>query len=138
MELHFQLNDDEFQRQFQRLEMSPVIFTHEAHLRLAWIHINQYGLEDAIRNVCHQIRKFAEHHGDHDKYNTTVTIAAVKAVNHFYKKSKSRNFNAFIQEFPQLKVSFKKLIDAHYSVDIFNSEIAKKEYLEPDRRSFDD
>jgi len=138
MENHLELTDVAFEKQFADGTLNPSIFSHEAHLRLAWIHISKYGVEKAIDNVCAQIRSFATAHGDPNKYNVTLTVAAVRAVYHFMLKSKSDNFVDFIAEFPRLKSEFKKLLDGHYSVDIFKSELAKKEFLDPDLWPFDD
>jgi len=71
-----------------------------------------------------------------DKYNKTLTIAAIKSVSHFIQKSKSENFQDFIQEFPRLKNNFKSLIAQHYQIDIFNSNKAKSEFLKPDLLPF--
>lgn len=137
MEKHFNLTDSEFEKQFENCELDPSEFSHEAHLRLAWIHINKYGIEKAIHNVQAQLLNFVKHAGAEGKYNKTLTIAALKAVYHFMLKSKSENFNDFIAEFPRLKTNFKDLINSHYGIDVFNSEKAKKKFLEPDLLPFD-
>lgn len=137
MEKDFELTDSEFELQFADLSLNPSLFSHEAHLRLAWIHIKKYGAREAIQNVCNQIRAFATFHGDAGKYNETVTVAAVRAVYHFVLKSKSDNFRDFIAEFPRLKFNLKDLLFTHYGIDIFNLETAKREYLEPDLMPFD-
>ena len=49
------LNDDAFEAAFQNASLDPALFSHKAHLRLAWIHITQDGTN----------------------YNETVTVAAV-------------------------------------------------------------
>jgi hypothetical protein len=117
--------------------MDPEVFTHEAHLRLAWIHISKYGTENALTNITSQLRTFVGFAGASHKYNQTLTVAAIKAVNHFFKKSRSNTFNDFIAEFPQLKNRFKELMQFHYTTDIFTSEKAKRELIEPDRAPFD-
>jgi len=137
MEKHFQLSDSEFEQQFINCKLDPSDFTHEAHLRLAWININRYGIEKAEKNVDAQLKAFAEFLGVKNKYNKTLTIAALKAVNHFYMKSRTDNFKDFINEFPRLKTNFKDLMACHYGFDIYNSDIAKKEFLAPDLLSFD-
>lgn len=137
MEVHFKLSDTEFEEQFKNCELNPSIFSHEAHLRLVWIHINNYGVGEAIKNVQLQLQNFVTHIGAKDKYNATLTIAAVKAVNHFMLKSKSSNFEDFIQEFPRLKYNFKDLMAFHYGIDIYNSKEAKAMYLEPDLLPFE-
>lgn len=138
MENHYSLDDNLFEKQFEDLSLIPTLFNHEAHLRLAWIHIKKFGVDKAEENLCEQIKAFATFHGDNDKYNLTVTVAAVRAVYHFLLKSKSDDFQNFISEFPKLKDNFKLLIEGHYSIDIFNSELAKKEFIKPDLSPFDD
>ncbi|MBT8305723.1 MAG: hypothetical protein KJN85_02175 [Maribacter sp.] len=137
MEEHFNLTGDEFERQFKVCNLDPALFTHEAHLRLAYIHIQKYGQDQAIENVCVQLVAYVNHLGATDKYNTTLTLAAVKAVNHFMQKSKSKDFRGFIKEFPQLKFEFKRLMQCHYGFDIFNSQKAKSTFFEPDLLPFD-
>ena len=137
MEKHLDLSDLEFEKQFSDRSIQPELFTHEAHLRLAWIHISKYGIKKALDNVSMQIQAFANFHGGGAKYNQTVTLAAIRAVYHFVLKSKSDNFPDFIQEFPRLKHNLKELLNTHYQIDIFNSERAKQEYLEPDLVPFD-
>ncbi|HNP32904.1 MAG TPA: hypothetical protein PKN96_06400 [Flavobacterium sp.] len=137
MEKHFHLDDSEFEKAFENCTIDPVIFTHEAHLRLAWIHITKYGEENAIGNICKQLMVFVEFVGANGKYNKTLTVAAIKAVHHFIKKSKSDTFDDFITEFPHLKYNFKELMNFHYKIDIFNSMQAKTEFLEPDLVPFD-
>ncbi|MEL6917758.1 MAG: hypothetical protein AAFO99_08515, partial [Bacteroidota bacterium] len=74
--------------------------------------------------------------GASDKFNKTVTIAATKAVYHFAQKSNTANFDGFIKEFPRLQHNFKDLMKAHYKIDIFTLERAKRIFLEPDLLPF--
>ncbi len=137
MEKHFELDDETFEAQFADCSLKPSLFSHSAHLRLAWIHIKKYGLDATIDHMCDQIARYAGSLGAHDKFNKTVTVAATKAVHHFMQRSDSDNFQGFIQEFPRLQDDFKGLMDAHYDIDIFALEEAKRMFLEPDRLPFD-
>lgn len=136
MDDHNQLNDKEFELQFQDGTLSPSVFNHEAHIRLAWIHVIKYGIEQALINVDSQLFNYVSSLGAQDKYNKTVTIAAIKVVNHFVQKSNSDNFKDFVSEFPRLNYNFKELLSHHYSIDIFNSDIAKSSFLEPNLLPF--
>ncbi|MVM35308.1 hypothetical protein GO755_35125 [Spirosoma sp. HMF4905] len=136
MEAHFALSDDLFEQQFKLCRLNPTLFSHEAHLRLAWIHVKKYGVEQAIENICDQLVCFVDSLGARNKYNKTLTIAAIRAVNHFINKSDTDNFSDFINQFPRLKFSFKELIACHYQVDIYNSKLAKTVYVEPDLLPF--
>ncbi len=136
MEKHFELTDTEFEAQFANCALDPSLFSHEAHLRLAWIHITKYGLEQAEENIQTQLKNYVAQLGAQDKYHTTVTVAAIKAVYHFIQKSQTKSFKAFIADCPRLKENFKELMGAHYNFDIFGSKEARQAYIEPDSLPF--
>jgi len=133
---HFTLSDTDFEIQFANCSLDPELFIHEAHLRLAWIHITKYGLNEAEKNICEQIKRFDKTFGIGMKFHVTLTIASVKMINHFIRKSESDNFVDFMKEFPRLKSNFRELISAHYSTDIFTDLYAKNKYLEPELKDF--
>lgn len=112
------------------------MFSHEAHLRLAWINITKYGHQQAEVNVREQLYRYVCSQGAKDKFNLTLTLAAVKAVHHFVKRSHVNSFVEFMAEFPRLKYDFKALMDAHYGFDIYHSKRAKEQFLQPDLLAF--
>ncbi|UOB17449.1 hypothetical protein [Abyssalbus ytuae] len=136
MEQHYKFSDSLFLEKFEDCTFPPDLFTHEAHLRLAWINLNKYGTKKAIKNVCDQIERFDKVNGDGTKYNKTITVASIYIMKHFMKQSAANNFETLLKEFPKLKHNFLDLIRAHYEIDIFTEEIAKKQYLRPDKISF--
>lgn len=127
MKNHVDLSDDEFEQQFENCLIGAEIFTHEAHLRLAWIHIEKYGVEKATTNICFQLKRYVEYLGATDKYNETVTIAAIRAIHHLRLKTDANNFADFIVKNPGLKDNFKELLAQHYLTNIFNSQQAKEQ-----------
>ena len=135
-EKHHLLTNDELEDKFSTCDVPAVLFTHEAHLRLSYIHITKYGLNQAIINLTKQIADCDNKYGDGTKFNKTLTVASSKVVHHFIKKAKANDFNSFILEFPSLKDDFMGLIKTHYELDIFNDQKAKQEYLEPDLLAF--
>ncbi len=137
MEEHLKMTDYEFETQFDNCELKPEIFSHEAHIRLAWIHINKYGIDQAMENIQNQLKKYVDFVGAPDKYNSTLTVAAIKAVYHYVLRSNSENFKDFISKHSQLKFKFKELISCHYGFDIYNNAKAKLQFIEPDLIPFD-
>jgi CRISPR/Cas system-associated endonuclease/helicase Cas3 len=137
MENHYQLSDEQFLLALETATLNPKLFSHEAHLRFAYLLIYNHDIDKAIDICCKQIRDYANSLGAKDKFNKTVTIAAVKAVYHFMLRSETENFKDLIKEFPRLKNNFRDLLSQHYGIDIFNSEIAKSSFLEPDLLPFD-
>ncbi|WP_421763091.1 hypothetical protein [Ekhidna sp.] len=133
---HWQYSDEVFEETFESFRLKPGMFSHEAHLRLAYIHIKKYGARQAEQNMCNQIKGYAESLGVYDKFNKTVTIASVKAMNHFMQKSNADNFKGFIQEFPRLLTHFKEILGQHYGFNVFADQRAKREFVEPDLLPF--
>ena len=133
---HNSLSDQDFEDAFENCTLPPQLFSHEAHLRLAWIKIKKYGLQDAESIIQNQLEAYVKHHGAQDKYHVTLTVAAVKIVDHFMQRSTTKEFNELLVEFPRLKNNFKELILSHYKGDVFNSDEARSVYLEPTIQSF--
>ncbi len=137
MKSHFDLTDSEFVAQLERCELDPALFNHEAHIRLAWIFLKRGGIDHAVEQVPQLLLRYVESLGARDKYNHTLTVAAVRVVYHFTLRSTATDFQGFIQESPRLITQFKALLASHYGIDIFRTEKAKSEYLEPDLLPFD-
>jgi hypothetical protein len=135
-EKHHLLSDQQFEDKFKNCTLAPIIFTHEAHLRIAYIYVTKYGFAKATKFLCQQLSLYDKKFGDGTKFNKTVTVASAKVVHHFICKSKSKGFIGLLHEFPRLKSNFKALIKKHYSLNIFIDKTAKHEYLEPDLLPF--
>ncbi|MFK7951494.1 MAG: hypothetical protein AB8B73_01510 [Ekhidna sp.] len=133
---HTHFSDQEFEQLFETYQLKPGMFSHEAHLRLAYLHIKKYGVAQAEINMCKQIEGFALSLGATDKFNKTVTIASVKVMNQFMKESTSDNFFDFIKEFPKLNTHFKDVLGTYYGFNVFADKRAKKEFLAPDLLPF--
>ncbi len=130
------MNDADFIKAFENGEFPLEQFNHKAHIKLAWIYLDQFGEEIAIAKTCKAIKNFDRLHGDGTKYHTTLTVAAVKVVHHFKQKSNATHFEEFITEFPRLITSFKELLFQHYGKDVIADPKAKTTYLEPDLLPF--
>ena len=137
MELHRALSDKKLKNTISNCTLNPELFTHEAHLRLAWIHIKEQGLEHALCSITDDLKRYVKHIGVPEKYHVTLTVAGIYAVNHFAQSSKSLSFKEFITDHPQLKSHFKELISSHYGFDIFTSHQARSEFIEPDLLPFE-
>ncbi len=132
IEKHYKLNDNEFEQQFRDCQLPPILFTHEAHLRLAFIHIQKYGEEKAIENIRTQLKKYVVYAGEPGKYHDTVTVNSIKIMAQQMATSTFSNFKEFIQKNPALLSDFKYEMNKGYSFDVFQSQEARKQYIAPD------
>lgn len=137
MESHLSLSDHKFIGKLKTATLPSSLFSHEAHLRLAWLNIKRFGIKEGTVETCLLIKAYVIALGVENKFNKTLTVAATKAVYHFMRKSELDRFEDFIDTFKRLKFNFKELMAVHYSFDIYNSEFAKKNYLAPDLLPFD-
>lgn len=137
MERHYRFSDEVFERKFREGKFPSLYFSHEAHLRLAYIHLEKYGLAQSIDNMCKQIYDFAIKYGATMKFNATVTYASLQIMYHYMQKGVSDNFSELMKEFPFLLKDFKGEIKKHYSWDVFRSPEAKAKVLHPDLVPFE-
>lgn len=136
MEKHYRYSDEVFEQKFRDCKFPPLYFSHEAHLRLAYIHLMKYGLEQSIENMCKQIYDFAIKYGATMKFNATVTYASLQIMYHYIQKGESKNFSDLMKEYPSILKDFKGEIEKHYSWDVFRSLEAKAKIIQPDLEPF--
>ncbi len=134
---HFDYSDEDFKQEFADLTLPPRIFNHTAHLRLAFLILQEYGIEDACVKMCQQIQAFDGHYGDGMKFHHTVTAAAVRTVAHFIRRVPQADFVSLIDTFPRLVSQFRELLLAHYSAERLQTPEAKHTYLAPDLLPYD-
>ena len=133
MESHLKYNDSDFRRLFEDLKLDPELFTHIAHLRLAWIYLEAYGITEAADKTCLAISNFDRAFGDGTKFHDTVTRMAVIIIAECKGLEQNAvNFQEFIAKHQELVHDFRQLIGNYYSWDIFADPKAKKEYIKPD------
>jgi hypothetical protein len=109
-ERHYLLSDEDFARAFEECTLEPTIFSHEAHLRLAWILIRSHGLLPASEMLCKQIMKFDLLHGKGTKFSKTLTLAAARLVHDLQERSQDRTFRDFIKSNLCLLGNFRQLL----------------------------
>ena len=136
MQAHHKLSDADFLAAMENGQLEPELFSHEAHLRWGWLLLNSYDLDTAIKLARNQLKQYVRFLGMDSKYNETVTTAAMLALHHFRTRHPTQSFFEFIRKAPRLKTSFKELMEAHYSRDIFSAPDAKHNFLEPDLLPF--
>lgn len=118
IEQHKELSDDAFIKSFKDCTLEEAQFTHEAHLRLAWLQIHHLGEIRAIQMVTVMIMKYTKHVGAESIFNLDLTVAAVKLVAKLDALNNHENFDSFMASNPMLKTDFKGLILEHYGIEL--------------------
>ena len=131
------LSDQEFLQKFENQTLDPEYFDHHGHLRLAWLYLSLFPLEQAIDKICAGIRDYAESLGATEKFNKTITIAIVKIMANRTSGTARNCFEQFLNENqPLLKDSLSVLLE-YYSPEVLFSEHARIGEVKPDIKEFE-
>lgn len=128
--MNIELDDSEFISQFEDLSLDPKLFNHLGHLRIAWLYLRLYELNDANERVCGGIKAYAESLGAKDKFNLTITDSLVRIM--AKRIDKTQSWEEFLDSNPDLVSDALRVLLEHYSEDVLFSEQAKIELLETD------
>ena len=123
--------DRDFRSAFEACTVAPSQFTHEAHVRLAYVYLVESDVESAVQKMREALLTFIEHNGiPRSKFHETMTRAWVLAVRHFMDGSTSASSTEFIAKNQELLDS--KIMLTHYSASVLFSPDARVSFLEPD------
>ena len=67
--------DDDFLKHFEDCSLEKCEFTHEAHVRMAWIYLKHFPFEQASNLIRDGIKRFNQSKGNSTGYHETVTQA---------------------------------------------------------------
>ena len=118
MTTKIQLTDNQLLEVIQDCTLNPTDFTHETLLRLTWILIQKYGLEEAIIKNKEIKENYFKTALKTDKFNVTLTKAYTEILHHFMERSSTNDFEKLLREFPRLKYNFRNLVKTHYGYNI--------------------
>jgi len=129
-----ELNDDGFVAAFEDLSLDPKSFTHRSHLRLAWWCLRQAPLGEAARRCAEDIKRFATHHGQPQKFHLTLTLAFMHIVQERRLAGPPRErFEEFLSRNPDLLGNARAVIGRHYSDSALSDPAARIAFVSPDR-----
>jgi hypothetical protein len=102
--------DDLFLEAFLVCRLPPSAFNHRNHLRVAWIHLQRFPLDEA-----------------------TMTEALIRLMANAGASDPSVSFEEFLARAPAFSGDWRTLIDAHYSSALLARSDARYRFLSPDR-----
>ena len=124
--------DRDFRVAFEACGVDASQFSHEAHVRLAYVYLAENGVDAAVQMMRESLLRFIGHHGIAPaKFHETLTRAWMLAVRHFMNKAPSLSASDFIARHPELLDT--KIMLTHYSAGVLFSPDARASFVEPDR-----
>jgi N-formylglutamate deformylase len=125
------LDDEACLEAFLRCALTAAEFNHRNHLRIAWMHLQRYPLDDAIARTCDGIARLAAHLGVPERANRTLTEAVMRLMAYHGAADPRLPWETFIANTPALLTDCKTLIARHYSPELIAR--ARHRFLPPDR-----
>jgi hypothetical protein len=123
--------DVRFRSAFEACTSTPSEFTHQAHVRLAYVYLVESDVEVAVQRMRAALLTFLDHYEiPRSKFHETMTRAWVLAVHHFMTKSTSSSAADFIAKNPELLDT--RIMLTHYSASVLFSADARASFVEPD------
>ena len=128
--------DDAFLKSFENCTLPDSEFDHRGHLRLAWLYLERYSLEEAIERSCDGISNYAASLGASGKFHRTLTEAIVRIMHIRKQAGAEPDFDGFLDKNPDLVENMKEVVNSHYSEARLFSDEARTIFLAPDLRDF--
>lgn len=127
------MQDKDFLKEFEDCTLPVDMFKpHKSHLRLTWLNLSRYPLEEAITQTMNGILRYATHIGAQSIFHVTLTRIWILLVHHAMQQQNGETFEAFLTMHPEL--CNKILPQQYYSFPLLENEEARRRWVEPDRK----
>jgi hypothetical protein len=126
------MTDDEFLAAFDACTLSKPLWTHEAHVRLAWICLGRMPFAAARDHARAGIRKYNESLGNTTGYHDTVTVAFVRII--AARRRPGETFAEFREANPDVFSKDEPILLSYYSKPRLDSAAARARFVESDLR----
>jgi hypothetical protein len=130
------LDDEAFIVQFEQQILPKEYFNHIGHLRLAYLYLQQLGLEKALDKISNGISTYAESLGVKDKFHVTITYAVVNLIYVRQAETPTESWQLFIEVNDDMVKNCMGVLDTYFSTDVLMSEKARCQRVEPDKKPF--
>ena len=119
--------------QFESGEIDAEHFGHAAHVYVAWLYVNQFGLEAALPQFDAALRRLTESLGVPEKYHATITGFLLTLI--AKRIDSQENWRAFCARNEDLLGDSRSLLSIYYSDARLNSVEARRQFVQPDKPS---
>ena len=107
---------------------------HLGHVRLTWLYLNRYQVDQAVEQLCADIKHFAESNGAHDKFHYTITDALVRIMARRVHGKTDLGWANFCDYNRDIIDNYWQVLDDYYSRDLLMSPNARCKPVSPDKK----
>jgi hypothetical protein len=129
------MSDDDFLAGFEACTLARPEWTHEAHIRMAWLYLTRLPFVEALERVRSGIQQlnatFSKGESrQSDGYHDTITVASVRVI--AARLRGGDTFPVFRDRNPDLFDRTLIALLRHYTKERLHSAEAKRTFIEPD------
>jgi hypothetical protein len=128
-----EMTDSEFLTAFETKTLPRPLWTHAAHLRMAYLYLNVASYADALPRICDGIRAYNAAQGNFTGYNETVTVAFARLVAGRLNERPALTFADFERENADLFADGLHVLLRWYSYPVWKNPASREQFLEPDK-----
>ena len=121
------MTDQEFLTSFNNRTILPEQFTHAAHIRLAYLYLNEFAFLEACIAMRDGLKRFAASIGKATLYHETITIAFMCIIHDRMCSNPAMNWAQLIEAFPDLVD--RQLLNGYYPQDLLMSDAARERFV---------
>lgn len=123
------MSDEEFLAAFERCSFQRHEWTHEAHIRMAWLYLSRLPFPLALQRVREGILRLNASHGS-SGYHETITVAFCVLLSD--RITAGEGYKEFCTANPDLLDKLRAL-ERHYAPGTLFSRVARRRFISPDR-----
>lgn len=124
-------SDAGFLRAFEACTLPPELWTHEAHVRMAWLCLGEAPYPQAVARIRAGIRRYNEKVLDKlPEYHETVTLAFARLI--AARRRPDESWRAFTARNDDLLARDPPALGVFYSRSLLMSDEARRAFVEPD------
>jgi len=117
---------------FEAGTFEAAMFSHRAHVYVAWNYLQRYDLPESIRRFTAALRRFTQDIGQAHKYHETISWFFIILVAERRRGPAANDWFLFAQQNPDLLQQAGTLLRRYYSQDVLDSDRARQQFLLPD------
>jgi len=118
---------------FEACEITAEEFSHEAHIFIGWLYLEETDLASGMRRFSATLRRLTRKLGVPEKYHETVTWFFMLQIAERRQHVGAGNWRQFKAENPDLFSDAKALLSRYYTSARLTSSLAREQFMLPDR-----
>jgi len=124
------MTDPEFLRALESCALADREFGHTAHVRAAYLYLQESDFAEALARIRRAIRNFAAHLGKPERYHETITVAYLALIQQsICERGDAGGWRGFARDNAELLQP--DLLQRFYSRAQLESEMARRIFLLP-------